>query len=103
MAMQHIVLLRFNDTCAASRIAELAQAFAALPSSIAGITAFEAGENVSPEGLGHGFTHAFVMTFVDAAARDAYLPHAQHQAFVEQLKPCLADVLVFDYELTTEK
>jgi hypothetical protein len=40
-----------------------------------------------------------VVTFVDAAARDAYQPNEQHQAFVERLKPCLADVLVVDYAL----
>lgn len=99
MAIRHIVLLKFNDTCGASRIAELTQAFAALPSCIPGVTGFETGQNVSPEGLDRGFTHAFVLTFVDTAARDAYLPHAAHLAFVEQLKPCLADVLVIDYAL----
>ena len=32
-----------------------------------------------------------------AAARDVYLTHAAHLAFVELLKPWLARVLVFDY------
>lgn len=99
MAVKHIVLLKFNETTHASMVADLSQAFAELPVCIPGITAFEAGENVSPEGLHHGFTHAFVMTFADLAARDAYLPHARHLAFVERLKPCLADVLVLDYLL----
>jgi hypothetical protein len=39
------------------------------------------------------------MTFIDASARDAYLPHEQHQAFVTRLKLCLEDVLVIDYTL----
>lgn len=39
------------------------------------------------------------MIFVDLAARDAYLPHEKHLAFVAYLKPYLADVPVIDYEL----
>jgi len=99
MAVKHIVLLKFVEATSFGTVAELAQAFGELPFCIPGITSFEAGENVSPEGLNHGFTHAFVLTFVDSAARDAYLPHAKHLAFVERLKPCLADVLVIDYIL----
>lgn len=100
MSIKHIVLVKFSQAASAAVVSELSNAFAALPSLIPGISAFEVGKNVSPEGLSHGFTHAFVMTFVDAAARDLYLPDAQHQAFVERLKPYLADVLVVDYELS---
>jgi quinol monooxygenase YgiN len=97
--IRHIVLFKFNADATAAVVAELSRAFAALPHLIEGVTAFEAGENNSPEGLNRGFTHAFTLTFVDAAARDHYLPHPQHQAFVERLKPFLEDVLVIDYAL----
>jgi hypothetical protein len=97
MALRHLVLLRFKNDTPPSARADIETAFAALPAQIGGITAFEWGTNVSPEGLAKGFTHAFAFTFTDAAARDAYLPHPAHQAFVAQLKPHLADVLVFDY------
>jgi hypothetical protein len=97
--IKHIVLVKFTDTTSNQMVAEISQAFEALPSMISGITAFEAGRNVSLEGLSKGFTHAFVMTFIDASARDAYLPHEQHQAFVTRLKLCLEDVLVIDYTL----
>ena len=98
MSVKHIVLVRFTDDASSTQVDALTQGFVALGSLIPGISAFEAGKNTSPEGLNQGFTHAFAMTFVDAAARDAYLPHPQHQAFVERLKPCLADVLVVDFE-----
>jgi hypothetical protein len=99
VAIRHLVLLRLtSDTNAADRRA-IESAFAALPAQIAGITAFEWGTDVSPEGLSKGFTHAFALTFADAAARDAYLPHPVHLAFVAKLKPRLADVLVFDYAI----
>ena len=97
MAIRHLVLLRFADDTPADTRRDIETAFAALPQQIDGITAFEWGTDVSPEGLAKGFTHAFAVSFADAAARDAYLPHPAHQAFVARLRPCLADVLVFDY------
>jgi hypothetical protein len=97
MAIRHLVLLRFAENTPAAERRGLESAFAALPAQIDGITGFEWGTDVSPEGLSKGFTHAFTVTFADAAARDAYLPHPAHTAFVARLKPWLADVLVFDY------
>ncbi len=56
----------------------------------------------SREGLTRGFTHGVHMTFVDAAARDAYLPHPEHQRVVELLLPLLESgidgALTFDFE-----
>jgi len=98
--IRHIVLLRFKPETPPGEVAACMTAFAALPSKIAGITAFESGADISPEGLAKGFSHVAVVTFADAAARDAYLPHPAHEAFVAQLKPWLDDVLVFDYALT---
>ena len=43
--------------------------------------AFEHGVNNSPENLNQGFTHVYQLTFVNAAARDTYLPHPAHKAF----------------------
>ena len=99
MPIRHLVLFRFADGTSTADRDGIASAFAALPSQIDGITALEWGTNVSPEGLAKDFTHAFMLTFRDAAARDAYLPHPAHRAFVEGLKPHLADVLVFDYTI----
>ena len=97
--IRHLVLLRFTEAANAAKRAELAADFASLASRIDVIRALEWGVNVSPEGLDKGFTHGFVVTFANAADRDAYLPHPAHQAFVERLKPWLADVLVLDYEV----
>ena len=55
------------------------------------------GTDNSPEGLAKGFTHCFNLTFADDVARAVYLPHPDHLAFVEILKPTLDDVLVLDY------
>jgi hypothetical protein len=46
-----------------------------------------------------GFTHCFIVSFADAAARDVYLPHPLHQAFCRQHldahleKACVVDFL----------
>ena len=95
--LRHLVLLRFKPTAGVPAIAAIAQSFVALRGQIAGVRDIEWGTDISPEGLAKGFTHAFLLSFDDAAARDAYLPHPAHQAFVAQLQPLIDDVLVVDY------
>jgi quinol monooxygenase YgiN len=95
--LRHLVLLRFKADAPVEGVAGIERAFVALREQIDGVRDLEWGTDVSPEGLAKGFTHAFLLTFDDAAARDAYLPHPAHQAFVAQLKPLLDDVLVIDY------
>ena len=46
---------------------------------------FEYGLNNSPENLNKGFTHVYLLTFENAGARDAYLPHPEHKKFGELL------------------
>lgn len=95
--LRHIVLFKFKETTTSENIKKVENAFAALPSKIKEIKAFEWGTNNSPEGLDKGFTHSFVVTFDSEEGRAIYLPHPDHQAFVEVLKPHLEDVLVIDY------
>ena len=93
--MKHVVLCAFVPGLdPAAIIAD----FASLAESVPSIIALEHGENVSPEGLGDGFTHCFVLTFADAARRDEYLIDPAHVAFTERFGPTLAKVLVVDYE-----
>ena len=95
--LRHLVLLQFKPDTAPAAIADITAAFHALQPAIDTVRALESGTDVSPEGLAHGYTHAFLLTFDDAAGRDHYLPHPAHQAFVARLQPLLADVLVLDY------
>jgi len=53
----------------------------------------------SAEGLNDGFTHGFIMTFESPAARDAYLPHPEHERVKAIVVPCLARVTVFDFNM----
>jgi hypothetical protein len=93
----HMVAFKFKPEAGAEKIREVERAFAALPGKIPQIRSFEWGTNVSPEKLDKGFTHGFILTFDNAADRDAYLVHPAHKAFGELVGPVLADVFVIDF------
>jgi hypothetical protein len=95
--LRHVVLFAFKPGTTAAEIAAVEQAFAALPRQIPEIIGFEWGRDVSIEGKAQGFSHCFLVTFRDAAGRDAYLPHPAHQAFVQLVSQHREKGLVFDY------
>ena len=74
--IRHAVLVRFKPD---ADTAPIFAALKALQDKIPGIIAISAGADTSPEGLQRGHTHGFTVDFRDAAARDAYLPHPEHQ------------------------
>jgi len=97
MPVQHIALFRFKNGTAPDIIQDAMDDLRRLARVIPGITDFSCGTNNSPEGLSDGLTHGFVMTFKDAAARDAYLPHPEHEKFKAFAIPHIEKVVVFDY------
>jgi hypothetical protein len=99
---RHVVLFKFKDDAAAEDVKKVEEAFVALKEKIDLITDFEWGTNESPEGLDEGFTHVYFVTFKNKADLEKYLPHPEHKAFVEILKPQLDKVLVVDYVAKTK-
>jgi len=95
--LRHIVMFGFKEGPTEAEAAEIAQRFGALRDLVPGIDDFEWGENNSQEGKSHGLTHCFILTFVSAEARDAYLPHSDHQAFVSFARQWIEKATVFDY------
>lgn len=95
--LRHVVLFKFKEGTSKEKIAEIENAFTALPGKIPEITGYEWGTNNSPEGLDKGFTHCFFLTFKSESDRAVYLPHPDHKAFGNLLGPYLEDVLVLDY------
>ena len=95
--LRHVVLFKFKPDATKEQIQEIIAGFQSLPKKIDGITAFEYGTDVSPEGLADGFTHCFLVTFNDSNARDTYLPHPAHKEFVALALPKIEKVLVVDY------
>jgi len=97
--VRHVVVFKFKPGATEEQIKQVTDAFVALKTKIPGIVSLEHGVNNSPEKRNQGFTHVYQVTFTDAAARDAYLPHPAHKAFGELLGKLgvLEDVFVVDY------
>jgi hypothetical protein len=97
----HMVLLKVRRNVASKEIERVFGAIGALKAEIPGILTYSWGAYASPEGMQRGYTHGFCMTFTDAKARDAYLPHPKHEV-VKALVLAILDggidgVLAFDY------
>ena len=97
----HMVLLRFRSDAAPAEIDSVFSELSKLQSKVPGLLSFSGGAYSSPEGMHKGFTHGFCMTFRDAASRDVYLPHPEHEQ-VKRLVFGLLDggldgVVAFDY------
>jgi hypothetical protein len=95
--LRHVVLFKFKDTSKPADVKQVIDAFSALPGKIDAIADFEWGTDVGVENLSQGFTHCFFVTFKDAKARDAYLPHPAHDDFKKIAGPHIDKVLVVDY------
>ncbi len=95
--VKHVVLVKVRAGTPEPRVGEVLAKLAALVGVIPGLLDFAGGANDSPEGKAHGYTHGFVMTFADAAARDGYLPHPEHRRVAAGLRAFAEDVLVLDF------
>ncbi len=103
--VKHVVVFKYKASATPEQIQEVTEAFKALKGKIPGILSFEYGTNNSPENLNKGFTHVYLLTFKDAASRDAYLPHPEHKKFGELLGrlKVLEEPFVVDFEVNTVK
>jgi hypothetical protein len=97
--VKHIGLIKFKEGTSEEQIDDLFSQLLDLSESIDGIEDYVSGPNSSPENLDQGFTHGFVMTFADAAARDAYLPHPEHEKVKAAILPIVESIVVLDFEV----
>ena len=95
--LRHVVLFGFKPDVTSAQIEEVVARFRRLQHEVPGIESFEWGPDISPEGIAQGHSHAFVLTFPSEAARNAYLPHPKHQAFVQWIGAFVEKALVVDY------
>lgn len=97
--VKHIVLLKFKDGTGEEQIAKFFEDLLDLSETIPGIDDYISGVNNSPEGKNLGMTHGFIMTFADAAARDAYVVHPEHEGFKTKSLGIVENIAVFDFEV----
>jgi len=101
--VKHLLLARLREGTPEAVVQTVMAAFRAMALKMEGFIAFEYGPNNSPEGLSRGLTHAVVLTFTGAEARDAYLAHPEHRKFTDWVGQLgiMEEVLVFDYSPQT--
>lgn len=97
--VRHYGTFQFLPEITPAQIDECFSEMKGMVGKIPGLLAMEHGHYDSSEGLNDGFTHGFIMSFADGAARDAYLPHPEHERVKEIVVPRLARVVVFDFEI----
>ena len=97
--VKHIALLKFKEGTSQEQIDKVFEDLMDLSETIPGVEDYVSGPNNSPENLTQGYTHGFVMTFENAGARDAYLPHPDHERFQKAALPLVDSVVVFDFEV----
>jgi hypothetical protein len=96
--IEHIVLFKLKADAPESDKREMLSRLLALRNTIPGIVHASAGANFSARA--QGYTHGFVVRFVDRSALDRYVPHPAHQEVVENhVKPLSEAVLALDYEI----
>ena len=95
--VQHVVCLKFKEGTSAQDIHKIEDAFRALKVKIPLVLTLEWGTNVSKENRAKGFTHCFILKFIDEKDVLAYAEHPDHKAFGALLKPIIDDVFVIDF------
>ncbi|MEA5519025.1 MAG: Dabb family protein [Limnoraphis robusta] len=94
----HVVLFKWKEDTTPEAIRSTMEGLKELKAKIPGIIDLSCGENFSERS--QGFQHGLVVKFTDKSALEAYTPHPDHQAVVQNLiKPILADILAVDYEV----
>ena len=97
--IKHYGVFQFKDGVTPEQIDECFAEMKGMVGKIPGLLEVIHGPYDSPEGLNEGFTHGFIMSFESAEARDAYLPHPEHERVKDIVVPRLERVIVFDFAL----
>ena len=92
-----MVSFKFKSDASPEAIRKVEEAFAALKQKVPVIQQLEWGTNISPEKHSHDYTHLWIVTFKNAADRDAYLVHPAHKEFADGLKGLIDEVFVIDF------
>jgi hypothetical protein len=97
--VKHIALIKFKEGTSDDQIKNAFDQLLDITETISGIEDYVSGPYASPEGLNQGYTHGFIMTFANAAARDSYLPHPEHERVKALIMPLIDSLVAFDFEV----
>jgi hypothetical protein len=97
--VKHFGMFQFKPEITQDGIDTCFRELVGMVGKIPGLIDVHHGPYDSAEGLNDGFTHGFIMTFESPEARDAYLPHPEHERVKSIVVPCLARVTVFDFNM----
>jgi hypothetical protein len=97
--VKHFGVFEFQPEVTAQQVNDCFSALKGMVGKIPGLEEVLCGPYESDEGLNDGFTHGFVMTFESPEARDAYLPHPEHELVKDLVLPRLARIIVFDFQV----
>jgi len=97
--VRHILLGKFRPEMTAAQFDEIIRRFREMVEKIPGTLSFEHGANNSSEGRDMGVTQVIIITFIDVAARDAYLVHPEHVRFSTWLGELnlIQDLVIVDF------
>jgi len=101
--IRHCVFISFKASVSTTERASILSDIAALQAHVRGYLSIDIGPNVSPEGLGKSYNGGFIIDFKDAAARDAYLIHPDHEKaggrIVAATEGGVDGVFVYDFDI----
>jgi hypothetical protein len=92
--LRHFVLLQFKDEASKEQIAEVGQAFLALPAQITAIRELEWGIIVNGS---QPYTHCLLVTVRNKGDLKSYETNPAHQAIPTTFGHLVAGVFVIDY------
>jgi len=96
----HLVLCKLKPNVSEQQIQEFERAWHALKKEIPGLLSIEGGPDMSVENLNKGYNRAYVVKFTNNEARDVYVSHPQHKAFVQNTAlPLVDDICVVDVNI----
>ncbi len=102
--LRHCVFINFKPGITESHKNDPYGQIENLKPQIPGMVTVHHGKNTSPEiGMDKGFSDGFIVDFVSAGARDAYLANADHGRIGAQIVQSAVDgvsgILVYDLEI----
>lgn len=98
--VKQVLMLKFKDSVSPEQQASLVEKYEALKNSISVLKGFEWGTDLSAENMHQGYTHVFIATFESAEARQEYLVHPDHQAYANELRAAVDNIIIFPFATT---